>query len=176
MLTQEKLQEKLEQEIKQLIIFELGNEEFATSIEQIREIVGMMQITHMPNVPDFIEGIINLRGTILPIIDLKKRLELPITDDIKETKTIMWVELNDGEHQVGMIVDKVTEVIEIPFQAIDDTPWLITSEVDTEYISGVAKIGEDGERLLILLDLSMILTHKEKVQLNNRMSEDSLDE
>jgi len=59
----------------------------------------------------------------------------------------------------------VTEVIEIPFQEIDDTPWLITSEVDTEYISGVAKIGEDGERLLILLDLSMILTHREKVQL-----------
>ncbi len=156
-------EKKLRKETIQMVIFQLADEEFAVPIEQVREVAEMMPITRMPNVPDFIEGVINLRGNILPIIDLKKRLALPSTEN-NEGGGIMWVEI--AGQQLGMIVDKVSEVMEIPIKDIDSTPSLIASEIDTGYISGVAKLDETGERLLILLDLELILSHKEKTLLD----------
>ncbi len=168
------LEEMINKKVEQLVIFELGDEEFAVSIEQVREVVEMLSITHIPNMPDFIEGVINLRGNILPIIDLVKRLKL-VTNRNSENKTIMWIEIN--AQQIGMIVDRVTEVIEVSNEDIDFMPFLITSEIEFRYVRGVVKMEELSGRLLILLDLGLILTHKEKVQLNSRMmSEDLLDE
>jgi purine-binding chemotaxis protein CheW len=143
----------------QLVIFKLGSEEFGVGIGQVHEIIKMQPITRMPNVPHFIEGVINLRGTVMPVIDLKKRFSLSLTEYTEDT-SIMVVEVSGKK--VGMIVDKVSEVLQLLTENIEPTPSLIASEIDSAFIKGVGKL---NERLLILLDIEKILSPKEKAQL-----------
>jgi len=145
-------------ELLQLVTFHLGDDEFAVDILNIQGINRMVEITKVPNSPQYVEGIICLRGNILPIIDLRKRLGLPIKEYDKSTRFIV-VEI---EHRVtGFIVDSVSEVLRIN-RNITEPPPAIVSGIDSEYITSVAKL---EDRLIILLDLNKILTDKQKAEL-----------
>ncbi|MFH1460344.1 MAG: chemotaxis protein CheW [Candidatus Omnitrophota bacterium] len=146
--------EKFAQE-KQLVVFNIGEEEFGVEINQVREIVKMIAITRMPKAPKFIEGVVNLRGQIITVIDLACRLDLPSMGKTDSTR-IMVVEV--GDSTVGMIVDSVSEVIRLSADDIEDTPSLINTEVQERYLRGVGKI---KDRLLILLDLNAVLSKEE---------------
>ena len=139
----------------QLVVFRIGEEEFGVDINQVREIVKLVSITRMPKAPVFIEGVVNLRGQIITVIDLAKRLDLP-SKGRTETSRIMVVEV--GGNVVGMVVDSVSEVLRLSNTDIEDTPSLIETEVHERYLRGVGKI---GDRLLILLDLKQVLTADE---------------
>ncbi len=142
----------------QLVVFRLGNEEYGVDIQQVREIIKVPEITRVPKAPEFIEGVINLRGQITPIMDLRMRLDLPESQKGEDTRIIIS-ELE--KNIVGMIVDSVSEVLRISKKNIDPTPT-ISTDVGVEFIKGVGKL---GDRLLILLDLMKVLSKKEEKQL-----------
>lgn len=139
----------------QVVMFSLANEEFAARTNQIREITKMIEITKMPKAPSFIEGVMNLRGQVIAVIDLAKQLGLPRSEWGEETRN-MVVEMD--ENIVGMIVDTVTEVLKISTENIDPTPPLIESRIDTRYIEGIGKL---EDRLFVLLDLKKVLSLEE---------------
>ena len=141
-----------------LVGFFLGQEEYALDILKIREIRPMMEITTVPKAPDFVEGVINLRGDIVPIINLRAKLSLPEAEHTEESKVIV-VEFDN--RLIGIVVDEVSEVIEIPEERVSPPPAIIGG-VEAEFLKGVGKL---GDRLLILLDLDKILTEKEKKML-----------
>jgi purine-binding chemotaxis protein CheW len=139
----------------QLVVFKVGNEEFGVDISQVREIVRLVQITYMPKAPAFIEGVVNLRGQVVAIIDLAKRLSIASSPRGEATRIVI-VEIEDNT--VGMIVDSVSEVLRLPSEDIEDIPTFIDTEVPEHYLRGVGKL---QERLLVLLDLNKILTAEE---------------
>lgn len=144
----------------QLVSFLLGNEEFGADILMVQEIIRMVPITRVPNAPHFVEGVINLRGKVIPIIDLRKRLNLASRTEANRNTRIIVVQF-EGK-TTGFIVDAVSQVLRIPVNIIEPPPDIIAG-VDSEYISGVSKL---EDRLLIILDFSKILTRKEKKELN----------
>ncbi len=146
------------QEIIQLVSFRLGDEEYGVDILNVQEIIKMMEITRVPNSPDFVEGVINLRGKVLPVIDLRKRLGLPKKEHDKATRIIV-VEMD--KKIVGFIVDSVSEVLRIPYSALEAPPQM-SNGVGEEFISAVGKL---NDKLLILLDLKRILSVEEKKKL-----------
>ncbi|MEW6624323.1 MAG: chemotaxis protein CheW [Bacillota bacterium] len=140
---------------EQLVILELSREIYGVEISTVREIIRMQPITHVPKTPNFVEGVINLRGKIIPVIDLHKRFDLPVREDTQDSR-IMVVEVDDIT--VGMVVDAVHEVLRIPRASIDPPPPMI-SGVDSTYLRGVGKL---EDRLIILLNLNQVLHEKEK--------------
>lgn len=146
-------------EILQLVGFKIGDEEYAVDILMVQEIIRMMQVTKVPNAPDFVDGVINLRGRIIPVIDLRTKLGLK-RKDVDKDKRIIVVEVSGKT--VGFIVDAVTEVLRIPSSITEPPPDIITS-VRSEFIKAVGKL---EDRLLILIDLEKILSSDEKAELN----------
>lgn len=144
-------------ELMQLVSFCLGKEQFGIEILLVQEIIRMISITKMPNSPEFVEGVINLRGRIIPVIDLRARLGMERTEYTATTK-ILVVEITGKV--VGFIVDEVSEVLRVPKSIIDVPP--AAAGIDSEYITGVGKL---DDRLLILLDLARVLTFEEKKEL-----------
>jgi purine-binding chemotaxis protein CheW len=138
----------------QLVVFRLGKEEYGVEITQVREIIKMKEITRIPNAPEFVEGVINLRGQITTVTDLRKRLGVNGYKDNEQTRIII-VELEDST--IGMIVDSVSEVLRLSKKDIDSTPEIAAS-FETKYVRGVGKL---KDRLLILLDLNKILKPRE---------------
>ena len=136
----------------QLVVFHLGEEAFGVDIGQVREIIKMAEITRMPNAPELVEGIINLRGTITTIMDLRKRLGMTVADSDENTRIII-VEASGST--LGMIVDSVSEVLRISSKDIDPPS---AASTHAEYIQGVGKL---DDRLLILLDLNKVLSDEE---------------
>jgi purine-binding chemotaxis protein CheW len=143
-----------ENKIIQLVSFKLGKEEFGVDILKVQEINRMLEITEMPNSPEFVEGIVNLRGRIIPVIDLKKRLNMPITEHDKSTRIIV-VELTGKT--IGFIVDEVSEVLRIDSKITEPPPEIVAG-INSDYITSVTKL---EDRLLILLDLNKILSEEE---------------
>jgi purine-binding chemotaxis protein CheW len=141
-------------QVEQLVVFQLAKETYGVDISSVREIIRMQAITDVPKTPDFVEGVINLRGKVIPVIDLHKRFDLPAIEETQHTR-IMVVEVENVT--VGMIVDSVSEVLRIPTDSIDPPPPVI-SGVDAAYLRGVGKL---DNRLIILLDLAQILQKKE---------------
>lgn len=141
-----------------MVSFNIGQEEFGLDIQRIQEINRMVDITRVPNAPEFVSGVINLRGKVIPIIDLRKRFGFPLKENNKSTRIIV-VELS--ETVIGFIVDAVQEVIRIP-KSITEPPPPIVAGIGSEYITAVAKL---ENRLLILLDPERILLEKEKQEL-----------
>lgn len=137
------------------MVFKLGKEEYGVPIIQVKEINRLTRPTKVPRSPSFVEGIINLRGQIIPIIDMKKRFDLPLTEYTVEARIIV---IQVGKQTLGVQVDSVSEVLRITSSNIEPAPSLV-SGIDSEYITGVAKA---GERLLILLDLNKLLNEEEK--------------
>ena len=139
----------------QYVVFKLNNEEFGIDIMNVKEIIPYQESTQIPNSPDFIEGVINYRGNVIPIINLNKRFKLNVNEITGDTRIIV---ISLGEKEVGFIVDEASQTIRLEKEQIDPTPDII-SDVDRRYIIGVGKV--DESRLLILLDLEKILSNKE---------------
>ena len=139
----------------QVVIFRLGSEEFGVKIDQVKEIIEMTNITRMPKAPSFIEGVINLRGQVIVVVDLARQFDLPASERGEETRIVV-VDVDDNI--VGMIVDFVPEVLRISVEDIGSTPALIESRIDTRYIEGIGKL---DDRLFVLLNLSKVLSPEE---------------
>jgi len=150
--------EKTIEQEKQLVVFNLYNEEFGLEITQVREIIKLPSITKLPHVSDYVEGVTNIRGEIIPIISLRKRFSILEEEATSETRVII-VDVN--ENRVGFIVDAVTEVMRLPASAIEPPPRNIAG-LSAEYLKGVGKI---DNRLIILLEVSKILTSTEQIEL-----------
>jgi purine-binding chemotaxis protein CheW len=142
----------------QVVVFGLGSEDFGVSISSVESIIKMQPITKMPHSPLFVEGVTNLRGKVLPVMDLRRRFGLP-SQEIDKNNRIIIINVNGIE--VGMIVDGVSEVLTIPEQSVEPAP-AIASTVDSNFITGIAKI---DQRLVILLDLGMVLSSGEQENL-----------
>jgi purine-binding chemotaxis protein CheW len=143
------------EEILQLVSFNIGTEEFGIDILKVQEINRMVDITRVPRAPDFVEGIINLRGKVIPIIDIRKRFNMELAEQDKNTRIVV---VDISGQVMGMVVDSVSEVLRIPASTLEPTPEVVTS-IDSDYIRGVAKL---EDRLLIYLDLSKILSGDER--------------
>ncbi len=141
-------------ELLQLVSFKVGEAEFGVDILKVQEINKMMELTIVPNTPEFVVGVVNLRGRIIPILNLRTRLGLPVKEYDLETRIIV-VEMEDKT--IGFIVDEVKEVLRIP-KNITEPPPDIVSGVDSDYITAIGKM---EDRLLILLDLAKVLTSEE---------------
>jgi purine-binding chemotaxis protein CheW len=148
------------EELLQLVSFNIGQEEFGLGIQSIQEINRMVEITRVPNSPEFVSGVINLRGKVIPIINLRKRFGFPPKENDRNTRIIV-VELSGMV--VGFVVDSVSEVLRIP-KNITEPPPSIIAGIGSEYITAVAKL---DNRLLILLDLERVLKDKEKQELES---------
>ncbi|MBI1911733.1 MAG: chemotaxis protein CheW [Deltaproteobacteria bacterium] len=142
-------------EILQLVTFRLGNEEFSLDILKVQEIIRHMDLTRVPRTPEFVDGVINLRGRVIPVLDLRKRFGLKEDEKTNETRIIV-VDIDNTT--VGLKVDAVSEVLRLPADTVEPPPAIVTG-AESDYIKGVGKL--DG-RLLILLDVAKILTHTEK--------------
>ncbi|HWR56351.1 MAG: chemotaxis protein CheW [Bacillota bacterium] len=145
---------------EQLVVFRLGDEEYAVPAAQVKEIIQYAGITAMPDTPEFVEGITDLRGNIIPVIGLAKRFGLP--DGEGSDKRVIIIEVKSRE--LGVIVDEVTEIKKLAQAAIEAAPS-ITAKGD--YICG---IGKDNDRLLILLDVDKLFSLNEMVQLKELIS------
>lgn len=146
-------------ELLQLVSFNLEKEEYGVDILKVREINKMMQLTKVPNSPYYVEGVINLRGKIIPVVDLRTKLGMTKREYDKNTRIIV-VEVE--EKTLGFIVDQVSEVLRIP-KSVTEAPPELVSGVDSEYITSVGKL---DDRLLILLDLNKVFTNEQKEMLN----------
>lgn len=136
----------------QLVGFNIGSELFGVNILSVQEIIRTTPITPIPDSPDFIEGVINLRGNIIPVIDLRKRLNLLSEGFDKES---LWIVILNVDNRVtGFIVDHVTQVLKINADIIKPAPDLVVAGLQSQYIDGVCKI---DDRLLVLLDFNQIL-------------------
>lgn len=146
-------------EILQLVTFYLGKEEFAVDILNIQGINRMIEITAVPNAPDFVEGVINLRGKVIPLVNLRKRMGmLPMQWD----RSTRFIVVEFTNKVIGFIVDSVSEVLRISKDTIEPPPPMMTG-VNSDYVTSVAKV---QDRLLILLDLQKILTQTETESLD----------
>jgi purine-binding chemotaxis protein CheW len=145
-------------EVFQVVSFHLDREEYGVDISQVQEIIRLVDITHVPRAPHFIDGVINLRGQLIPIIDLRTRFEMPRIEPTKSTRIVV-TEL--AGKRVGIVVDRVSEVVNIPIENIEAAPEIVAG-AGTEYIRNVGKL---GDRLIIMLDLAMVVTPQEKRQL-----------
>jgi len=144
-----------------LVTFNLG-EEYGVQIRQVQEIVRVEGITKVPNSPSYMEGVINLRGRVLPVLNLRKRLKLPLTDIGKEARVVVT---EIGDKVIGLLVDSVSQVIKVPAGAVENAPEEVL-EVDTDYITGVGKL---KERLIILLDLERLL-RRENIEVKDEVT------
>ncbi len=151
-------EQELHVEQAQFVVFRLGKTEFAVPIHQVWRIVPLVESTRVPHTPPFIEGIINLHGNIVPVIDLKKRLGLPVSEYDEETRIVV---VDVQGHQIGMIVDAVTEILWLPVDTIESPPAMI-ADISGVFLTGVAVY---NERLFIILDLSRVLSTEEVQEL-----------
>jgi purine-binding chemotaxis protein CheW len=152
---------KLEQR-EQYLAFTLGGETFAMDIRSIREVIQFGDITDVPLMPPFIRGVINLRGSVVPVIDLFVRFGRPACDVAHRT-CIVILELSQGEStaEMGVMVDNVSEVLSIGASEVEPAP-AFGSDIRSEFIAGVAKV---GERFVILLDVNHVLSVDEMAAL-----------
>ncbi|MCM3205091.1 MULTISPECIES: chemotaxis protein CheW [Paenibacillus] len=144
-----------------VIVFKLGSEEYGIEVEKVQTIERMMPITRVPKTFSFVKGVINLRGVVIPVIDLRGRFSLPETEYTDQTRIVI---VAVGEMQVGFIVDAANDVIDIKSSAIDSPPEVVGG-VKARYLRGVAKL--ENERLLIMLNLHEVLNKSEVVQLES---------
>jgi purine-binding chemotaxis protein CheW len=142
-------------DLLQLVSFHVGEEEFGLDILRVQEIIRIQPLTRVPNLPDYIDGVINLRGKVIPVVGLRKRLGLEKHTSDKRTRIVVV----DVHGQVlSFVVDSVSEVLRIHSDTVEPTPRL--GKVDRDYISGVGKL---DSRLLLLLDLEQLMNENEVV-------------
>lgn len=136
----------------QLVTFRIGEEEFGVDILAVQEIIRLVPITPVPRAPVDIAGVINLRGKVIPVVNMRSRFSLPARDASPQTRIVV---MESEEKIVGFLVDAVSEVLRIPVTTVEDPPPVVAG-IGSEYIRGVGKL---AERLLILLDLDRLMAH-----------------
>jgi len=146
------------------LTFRLGEEEFGVEILKVREIIGLIDITPVPHVPDHIKGVINLRGKIIPVIELRRKFALESVGFTEETCVVV-VDAEEGDGadqlQVGVIVDRVREVLDISAEQIEPAPKL-GQDHHTHYILAMGKVAAgDGEKIVMLLDIDSVIGREE---------------
>ncbi len=140
------------------LTFDLADEEYGLEILRVREIIGMMDITPVPRTPDFVLGVINLRGKVIPVVDLRLKFGLEYRDPDDRTCIIVVEVQSEGETvQMGIVVDLVNEVVDVKESDVEPTPSFGVS-LDTTFILGMAKV---GDKVKILLDIDQVLTGSE---------------
>ena len=144
-----------QQAVSQIVVFQLENEYYGADISVVREVVPLQRVTRVPRTPPYVEGVINLRGRVIPVIDLRRRLGLPAGHTTKSTR-IAVAEV--GGDQVGMIVDAVEEVVRVPADAVEP-PSSLMAQLARDAVLGVAKV---DSRLITLLDLRRILVREDR--------------
>lgn len=135
----------------QIVVFGIGKEYYGVSIDAVHEIVRVPEITAVPDAPEFLEGVINLRGRIIPVVDLRKRLKIGRSERTKSSRVLITE--NNGR-MIGILVDFVSEVRKLAGESVEPPPEMIAA-VGIEYITGVAKV---EDRLIIFLDMKKILS------------------
>lgn len=140
-----------------IIAFKLGEEEYGVDVSQIQEIVKMRDITRVPKAPYYIRGVMNLRGNVIPVIDLRKRFSLPFKETTDQSRIIVF---DIKGVKFGIIVDAVSEVIRLPKENIEPPPPIAMGGIEASYIRGVGKL---QNKLIILLDLEKALNLEEFV-------------
>jgi purine-binding chemotaxis protein CheW len=135
---------------RQLVVFDLAGESYGVEINTVREIIRMQEVTHVPDSPAYVEGVMNLRGSVIPVVDLRRRFGLAVTEATADSRVVVVDISGEG---IGVIVDAVTEVLRISEKSVSATSTVITTE-DSFYIEGIAKL---DDRLLILLDIERAL-------------------
>jgi purine-binding chemotaxis protein CheW len=148
-------EESMEQ---QIVVFELANEHYGLDISTVEGIIKMQSITKMPQAPNYVEGITNLRGSVVPVMDLRRRFGLATQERTKDTRIVV-VYINSVK--VGMIVDGVSQVLRIQDDTIEPPPPMVTT-INSAFIKGIAKL---DNQLVILLDLTKVLSIEEKAEL-----------
>ena len=143
------------------LIFDLGEESFGIEIKYITEIISFQKITELPDMPEFIKGVINLRGKVIPIIDVRTRFKLDKTDHTDRTSIVI---VQVGEKDIGLIVDTVAEILEILEENIDPPPHFKSAADRNRYIKGLGKV--KGE-VKILLDIEKLLYEEEMKELES---------
>ena len=162
-------EEAEEEGLIQLVGFNIANEKFGVDILMVQEIIRAAEITAVPNSPEFVEGVINLRGNIIPVVDLRKRLHLYQEN---QTQLKSWVIiLSIGDRVVGFVVDRVTEVIKITDESIEPAPDIVVSGLESQYIQGVCDV---AGQLLVILDFDLVLFNEEQKMLRDIESEEIL--
>ncbi|MGR3176364.1 MAG: chemotaxis protein CheW [Candidatus Scalindua sp.] len=136
------------------LTFVLGTEEYGIEILTVREIIGIMDITSVPQTPDYMKGVINLRGRVIPVIDLRLKFAMTEEEYTQETCTIV-VEVNSS--LIGIIVDTVSEVVDVGSEEVEETPQF-GQGIDTDFITGLGKI---NEKIIILLDIEKVMSTEE---------------
>ncbi len=140
------------------ITFFLDNEEYAVDIHKVKEIIGVMDITHVPNTPAYIRGVLNLRGKVIPVIDLRLKFGMNFKEYGDRTSIIvMEINVNERKSLLGTVVDTVSEVLQINEEDVEETPTFGV-EINTDYILGMAKV---KGKVKILLDIDKVLTTEE---------------
>jgi purine-binding chemotaxis protein CheW len=140
------------------LTFSLANEEYGIGILKIKEIIGMMPITTVPQTPDFVKGVINLRGKVIPVLDLRRRFGMePMVYTERTCIIVVEIAGTAGNVMIGVVVDSVSEVLSIKGDVIEETPTFGT-KLNTDYILGMAKIGKGVK---ILLDIDRVLGAEE---------------
>ena len=146
----------------QVVVFDLAGEQYGVDVSAVNSIIKMQYITAVPRTPDFIEGVTNLRGTVLPVVDLRRRFGLPLAEESTDARIVV-VEV--GDTTIGMKVDGVTEVLRIPQSGVESLSPIVNT-VESALITGLAKV---DERLIILLDLSLALGMGERASLEVKL-------
>ena len=154
------------EETVQLVTFQVGTEEYGLDIDSITEVVRPLKITPLPKMPAFVEGVINLRGVIIPVVDLRNRFELKtIANDARRMRMVITRGAVSGgagtAGLLGLVVDGVEEVIHVPKKDIDPAPSAARGK-NADFITGMAKL---GERLIIVLEITKILSQEERTAL-----------
>lgn len=140
---------------RQLVVFQLGAELYGVEISRVHEIIRLQPVTRMPRSPTFVEGVINLRGRVISVVNLRRRFGLSAAEHTRASRIVV-VDIND--QVIGMVVDGVSEVLRVNTATIEP-PSPAVAGIDSEYLEGIAKL---PERLVILLDLDRVLTREER--------------
>ncbi len=141
-------------ELLQLVSFRIGKEEFGVNILDVQEIIRMIEITEIPDSPEFVNGVVNLRSEVIPVVDLRVRLGLPKSECDNETRIIV---MDLSGKTIGFVVDEVSEVLRIPNNITEPPPEMVL-DVNSDFITGIGKM---ENKLIILLDLEKILSKEE---------------
>lgn len=148
--------------VQQFLTFSLADEEYGVNILKVQEIKGWTPVTRIPNSPEYLRGVLNLRGTIVPIIDLRMRFNQPRVEYTALTVVIVLsVATSAGARTIGIVVDSVSDVLNVGMSEIKPTPNL-GSKINTEFINGIAT---SGSKMIMLLDSDKLLTSDELAQL-----------
>ena len=144
----------IKQDEQQLVVFDLADEGYGVDISAVREIIRLQEITQVPRTPEFVEGVINLRGKVIPVIDLRKRFGLTVEAESQDNRIVV---VDIGDQDIGVVVDAVTEVLRIPTDSVEPPASVITTD-GSDYLLGIAKL---ESRLIVRLDLQKVLAEDE---------------